>query len=94
MLNGEFKLYIRPLDMFLSKVDSVKYPVVEQQYRMELIGVQVNMYKIVDFEYRDYYTPHVIEVEPWYKVENIKSGETKWIDKYTFSEFKRLNLIQ
>ncbi len=52
------------------------------------------MYKIIDFEYRDYYTPHVIEVEPWYKVENIKSGETKWIDKYTFSEFKRLNLIQ
>ena len=58
------------------------------------IGVQVNMYKIIDFEYRDYYTPHVIEVEPWYKVENIKSGETKWIDKYTFLEFKRLNLIQ
>lgn len=52
------------------------------------------MYKIIDFEYRDYYTPHVIEVEPWYKVENIKSGKTKWIDKYTFSEFKRLNLIQ
>ena len=39
MLNGEFKLYIRPLDMFLSKVDSVKHPVVEQQYRIELIGV-------------------------------------------------------
>ena len=36
-LYGDRKLYIRPLDMFLSKVDKVKYPNVEQVYRFELI---------------------------------------------------------
>ncbi len=30
------KLYIRPYDMFLSKVDKNKYPDVDQEYRFEL----------------------------------------------------------
>ena len=36
-LYGDNKLYIRPLDMFLSKVDKEKYPNVKQEYRFELI---------------------------------------------------------
>ena len=36
-LYGDRLLYIRPLDMFLSKVDKEKYPDVEQEYRFELI---------------------------------------------------------
>lgn len=36
-LYGECKVYVRPLDMFLSKVDKVKYPNVKQEYRFELI---------------------------------------------------------
>lgn len=35
-LYGEYKLYIRPYDMFLSKVDKEKYPDIEQEYRFEL----------------------------------------------------------
>ena len=34
------KLYIRPKDMFLSKVDRNKYPDVEQEYRFELQDIK------------------------------------------------------
>ena len=32
---GDESLWIRPLDMFLEKVDKEKYPDVEQEYRFE-----------------------------------------------------------
>jgi len=35
-LYGTNELYIRPMDMFLSKVDKQKYPEVKQEYRFEL----------------------------------------------------------
>ena len=35
-LYGETPLYIRPYDMFMSKVDKQKYPEVKQEYRFEL----------------------------------------------------------
>ena len=37
-LYGDGKLYIRPLDMFLSKVDKEKYSDVEQVYRFEEVN--------------------------------------------------------
>lgn len=39
-LYGEGKLYVRPLDMFLSSVEQEKYPDVKQKYRFELQDIE------------------------------------------------------
>lgn len=39
-LYGDNELYIRPMDMFLSKVDKAKYPDVEQEYRFQLQDIK------------------------------------------------------
>ena len=39
-LYGDFKIYARPLSMFISQVDKEKYPQVQQEYRFQLAGQQ------------------------------------------------------
>lgn len=37
-LDGDRKLFVRPIDMFLSDVDKEKYPDVQQKERFEYVG--------------------------------------------------------
>ena len=39
-LYGDGKKYVRPKEMFLSKVDKNKYPNVFQEYRFELVNIE------------------------------------------------------
>ena len=45
-LYGDCTLYVRPYDMFVSKVDKIKYPNVEQEYRFQLVEVASNVEKM------------------------------------------------
>lgn len=44
-LYDDYSLFVRPLKMFLGKVDKEKYPDVEQIYRFELQDIKSNIKK-------------------------------------------------
>lgn len=81
-LYGEYKVYVRPLDSFMSPVDREKYPYVQQQYRFERVqpaGYEVEVASVLDTEQIRPQTPKVVQTQSERAVET----QTRTIEPQT-----------
>ncbi|HKM34234.1 MAG TPA: DUF1653 domain-containing protein [Lachnospiraceae bacterium] len=83
-LYGEFKIYARPLENFLEKVDTNKYPDVGQTFRFELRVFQTKESPVINKESN-------IDKEDSEEIDNIDPMVMQFLDADTYGE--RLNIL-
>lgn len=98
---GDFKRYTRPLQMFCSKVDKVKYPDAGQEYRFELQGCPGESIAISPVEQQavvEEIPREIITVEAEEKEAEIEEAEVtldpgllEFLDAETYTQ--RLNVL-
>lgn len=70
-LYGDYKIFARPLNMFLSEVDFIKYPEAGQKYRFELWGhnyIQDTVNDSIANSHEE--ASKAIHIEPEYEIDN------------------------
>lgn len=100
-LYGDFKVYIRPLDMFLEAVDTEKYPDAMQTYRFELADMSEGVEEIEEKEEKE--TVEVADSSeeedvsaPFYAVDTKEKGVNpllvKFLDAESYSDKLKIYL--
>lgn len=88
-LYGDYSLYVRPYEMFLSEVDHVKYPDVTQKYRFEQVfldGSEMPQNKVVKNADTSSSGEQPQEVEKQTTESGLHPGLEKFLDADTYQE--------
>ena len=93
---GDFKIYVRPLEMFCSKVDRSKYPDANQEYRFELQGtcsdgVQVDDVCVQKEPIRSEDISRDVVTQEESEVAELDPGLLEFLDADTYTQ--RLNIL-
>lgn len=52
------------------------------------------MYKLIDVEYKEIYSPFTIDVELYYKLCGLETYSNKWVNERTYLKLKEEKLIE
>lgn len=80
-LYGDYKIFARPLDMFLSEVDHTKYPGISQTYRFELYGHNYTVESIENSNKKEIEAKEIENKEIENKEIEIEEIEKKEVEK-------------
>ena len=95
-LYGSFKVYVRPLDMFMSKVDKEKYPEAAQIFRFEQVSVEESApeaslpKEVTNTEAKEAQTEPDVEIAEKVQKPQLDDGIWEFLDADSFEEKFRI----